>query len=196
MGRQGRTDDRASPRDDVEDARRKARLLDQLGQPQGAEGGDLGRLENDGVAHRECRGELPGSHRHGEVPRDDGGHHTDGLVHGVVEDPQATSRRHRDGAALELAGPAREVAEQLDGRADVDGPCDGDRLAVVRRLEQRQLVGVLLDEIGEPVEQASPAVLVVALAELGDPRRSASRQGCGVVVRAHVAPPRRLRGCR
>jgi hypothetical protein len=41
-----------------------------------------------------------------------------------------------------------------NGRADVDDLCELDRLAVVERLQLRQLVGVVPHQIGEAIDQA------------------------------------------
>ena len=56
--------------DDVEHARRQ-QVADQLHQQHDRGRGLLGRLEHDGVAGGERRGELPGGHQDREVPRDD-----------------------------------------------------------------------------------------------------------------------------
>src|SRR5262249_49996146 len=47
------------------------------------------------------------------------------------------------------------VAQEVDGQRDVGDPRDGDRLAVVERLELRELLRVLLDEVRELPEQAA-----------------------------------------
>jgi ParB family chromosome partitioning protein len=57
--------------DDVDDARRQVGLLADLGEEQRGQRRGLGRLEHDGVAAGQRRGDLPGEHEQREVPRDD-----------------------------------------------------------------------------------------------------------------------------
>src|SRR3546814_1982368 len=45
-------------------------LLADLGEEQRGQRRGLGRLEHDGVAGSQCRGDLPGQHQQREVPRD------------------------------------------------------------------------------------------------------------------------------
>ena len=47
---------------------------------------------------------------------------------------------------------AGEVAEMIDRIGDVDGARLADRLAVVEGLEQREVLGVLLDDVGDLVQ--------------------------------------------
>ena len=57
--------------DDVDDARRQVGLLADLGEEQRGQRRGLGRLEHDGVAAGQRRGDLPRQHQQREVPRDD-----------------------------------------------------------------------------------------------------------------------------
>ncbi len=52
-----------------------------------------------------------------------------------------------------LVGPAGVVAVAGDGERQIGGFRHRVRLAVVQRFELRQLVGMLFNEIGQPVEQ-------------------------------------------
>ena len=61
----------AVARDDVDDARGQLGLAKDVGEEQRRERCRLGRLEDDGVAARERRRDLPGEHEEREVPRDD-----------------------------------------------------------------------------------------------------------------------------
>src|SRR4028119_1003575 len=56
---------------------------------------------------------------------------------------------------MDLVGPAGVIAERLDGARDVDVARFEDRLAVVERLEQGELVDVGFDGIGPPREGAA-----------------------------------------
>src|SRR4028118_1748617 len=56
---------------------------------------------------------------------------------------------------MDLVGPAGVIAERLDGARDVDVARFEDRLAVVERLEQGELVDVGFDGIGQPPEEAA-----------------------------------------
>src|SRR5207245_7647690 len=97
----------------------------------------------------------------------------------------------------ELVRPAGVVAEGLGAGRDVDVAALGEGLAVVERLELRQLVAVLLDQVGDLEEQAlaltrvhaRPSAVVeraargarsaidVLLVALRDPREHLARGG-------------------
>ena len=47
---------------DVDYSRGQARFLANFGKEKGGQRSVLGRLEDDRVAHRDCRGDLPGEH--------------------------------------------------------------------------------------------------------------------------------------
>ena len=55
---------------------------------------------------------------------------------------------------FDLGRPARHVADEFGGRADVDHLGEHQHLADVQRFELRQFVEVLLDQIGEPQQHA------------------------------------------
>src|SRR5579872_1851365 len=57
--------------DDVDDAGGQADALDDLGEGDGSDGGELRRLEHDSVTGGQRRGDLPGEHEQREVPGDD-----------------------------------------------------------------------------------------------------------------------------
>ncbi len=54
---------------------------------------------------------------------------------------------------MQALGPAREMAKVSDGFSDIDQLGELQRLAVVKRLELRQFVAVLLDQVGQAVDQ-------------------------------------------
>lgn len=64
----GLTSDLAETRDDVDDTRREASLLDQAGGDQRGQGSLLGGLDNDSVTGRNGGTDLPRPHEQGEVP--------------------------------------------------------------------------------------------------------------------------------
>ncbi len=126
--------------DDVDDAGRQVGLLADLGEEQRGQRRGLGRLEHDGVAARERRGDLPGQHQQREVPRD----HLPGDAERLRVGPEA--------GVLELVGPAGVVEEVRRDDRDVDVARLLDRLAVVERLEDGELAAALLDDARDPVE--------------------------------------------
>ncbi len=138
--------------DDVDDARREAGLEGQLADAQGGQRRLLGGLHDDGVAAGQGRAPLPGEHQQREVPGDDLADDADRLAQRVGEEAAADG----DGAALDLVGPAGVVAERVDDALHVAARV-ADGLAAVERLERGQLLGVLLDEVGELEHQ--PAAL-------------------------------------
>ena len=83
----------------------------QLGQLHGGQGGQAGRLQHDGVAGRERRGEAPRGDRHREVPRDDQPDDAQRLLERHV-DPA----RHRDLAAEPDAPVPRRSSRARRGR--------------------------------------------------------------------------------
>ncbi len=113
-------------------------LLADLREQQRGQRGGLGRLEDDGVAARQRRGDLPRQHEQREVPRDD-----------LAGD---TERRRAVAGVLELVGPAGVVEEVRSDDRDVDVARLLDRLAVVDRLQDGELAPALLDDPGDPVE--------------------------------------------
>ena len=120
-------------------------LLADLGEQQRGQRRGLGRLEDDGVAGGQRRGDLPRQHQQREVPRDD--------LAGDAERPRVGA----EARVVELVGPARVVEEVRRGERDVDVAGLPDRLAVVQRLQDGELAGALLQDPGDP-EQVLAAV--------------------------------------
>ncbi len=143
MSRQGRARG-AVARDDVDDASGQPRLAADLGEGEGGERGELGRLQHDRVAGRERRGDLPGEHQEREVPGDDL--------------PADAHRRMVRELARDQFGPSGVVVEVAGHERDVDVARLADRLAVVEGLQHRQEALTLLDMAGEPVEVPGPDV--------------------------------------
>jgi len=135
----------------IDHSLRESGFDDQLSDPQRAERRLLGRLHYHRVSRGQCRGELPGLHQHGEVPGDDLSHHADRFQARVTEIVAVD----RNGLALNLIRPSGEITVAADGGGDVDGFGHAKRLSVVERLQARQLIGVLLDQVGQAIEQPS-----------------------------------------
>src|SRR5690348_12567574 len=77
-------------------------------------------------------------------------------AHGLAQRVREERRVHRRGLARELRGPAREVVEAARDHGHVDLPRLEDRLAVVERLQPRDLVRVRQDQVAEPPQQPLP----------------------------------------
>ena len=144
---------RAVARQDVHNARGEADFGHELGDPQGAERSDLRRLEHHGVAGCERRPHLPAAEHDREVPRHDLADDAERLGSDVVEEPGLD----RHDAALELVGHAAEVPEGRRGAHDVEVAGVADRVPGVAGLDEREVVGIGLDRVGE-LEQEPAAV--------------------------------------
>jgi hypothetical protein len=102
----------------------------------------------DGVARGKCRGELPHGHEDREVPGDDLAHHTQRLMEVV-----------RRGVFVQLGQVAflgtdrgGEVAEVVRREGNVRVQGFPDRLAVVPRLGHSKQLDVLIDPVGDLVQ--------------------------------------------
>ena len=60
-----------------------------------------------------------------------------------------------DRLSLNLVCPTCKIAIASNGLGDIDGLGHGKRLAVVECLEPGQFVGIVFDQVGETVKQAS-----------------------------------------
>src|SRR6185436_13868553 len=143
----------AVPGHDLEDALRED-LLRQLDEAQHRQRRLLGRLDDLDVAGGERRAHLPDDHEERVVP---------GRYPG--DDAERLAADHR-GVALDVLGGglALEVPRRAGEEAEVvrhhAGLVDGDppRLADVPRLESRELLGVLVDHVGEPEQELHPVL--------------------------------------
>ena len=147
--------------DDLEHAGRQE-LLRQLCEAERRQRRLLGRLQDLDVAGGERGTELPDRHHQRVVPGRDPGDDPERLApddRGVALDVLA------GGLALERAGSAGEEA-QVVGREGHLVARDRHRLADVLRLELRQLLGVVVDHVGELEQQLHP-VLRRLVAPLG-----------------------------
>lgn len=113
--------------------------------------GLLGGLEHAAAAGRQYRGQLPGGHQQGEVPRDDLADHADGLLE-VVADGVLVQL---GGGALLGADAAGEVAEVIHHQGQVGGQGLAHRLAVLPGLGDGEHFNVLFDAIGDAQQQVA-----------------------------------------
>ena len=115
-----------------------------------------GGFEHGAVARGEHGSELPCRHEEREVPGNDLADDADGLMQ--------HERHHVAGQHVGLAGvgeqAAGEVAEVVDRVRDVDGARLADGLAVVERLDKGEMLGVLLDDVGDLVQDDGALGLV------------------------------------
>ena len=106
--------------------------VDDLGQGEGVEGGDLAGFEDDGAPGAKGGGQLGHDLVERVVPRGDGGHHPDRFAH------------HQRVADLLLPGEVlddgRKAAGHGDGQADLDDPGQLAGHADLTRDQARQLV--------------------------------------------------------
>ena len=180
-------DGNAVPGHDLQHAGRQ-HLLCELDEAQHRQRRLLGGLDDLDVARRERRPHLPDRHEERVVPGAD-----------PRDDPEGLAADHRrvaldvlrGGLPLEVPRRAREEAQVVrhDARlVDRDPP----RLADVLRLEARQLLCVLVDQVGElqeqlhPVLRCLPAPLVPRRLRRGDRALDVLRRATGH-LRDHLA---------
>ena len=148
------------------------------------------RLDDHRVAARQRRRDLPRRQQQRKVPRHDRRDDADRLAQRVGE----VVALDRNRLAVDLVGPAGEVLEALGGRRHLDLARLEDRLAVVQRLEPRDLVGLLHQLLADLPDQPS-ALARRQLAPRSVERRARRRDG-GVDVgllrrrRPRRSPPR------
>ncbi len=141
--------------ENVHDARRKAGLDDEVAQPQRRQRRLFRRFQDARASGRQRGTELPRGHHERKIPRNDLRHDADGLAPRVGVDARVLepADRNVDRRAFDLRGPAGHVTEVVARAGHVDDAGHLLRLAVVDALELRELVGVCVDEIGEPPDQ-------------------------------------------
>jgi hypothetical protein len=146
----------AEASDNVDHAFGEAGFQRQLTQPNGGERRLLGGLEHDGAAGGQRGPELAAGHRQREVPRHDLAGHADGLAQHVAQ-PFAGGG-DLVGFALQLGRPAGLIAQLADRAADIHHAAELDRAAHVQRLDQRELVAIRFDQVGELVDEAGTLI--------------------------------------
>ena len=105
-------------------------------------------MDNDGAASGQCRSNFPSGHEEGEVPRNDLANHADGLAQydGEVFFVQLV------GTAFFAADHAGKIAEVVGGQWNVGGAGFADGFAVVERFLQGEEFGMLINHIGNFVQ--------------------------------------------
>ena len=144
----------------------------ELRDPQQAERRRRRGLDDDGVAGRERRAELPGRHLRRVVPGD---HRADDAARLAGDRGDRALGRRRD-LAVELVGRLGVPADAGGRLGHVQADRVGDRLAGVDRLDEAELARVRLDQVRPADEdplavarvQARPAAVVGRPAGGGD----------------------------
>ena len=145
-------DGAAGADDDLERAVGEAGLGQQLRQPQGREGSVGGRLEHHGVAAGQRRRHLVAHQVEREVERRDGGDHAARLADRPAEAALAAGVGvHLDEVAGRALGLLARPAERAGAALGLDARVL-ERLAALGRDDARDLLGVLLDEVGRALE--------------------------------------------
>jgi hypothetical protein len=128
--------------DAVAGAGRKARVEEQLAEREGGQRRFLRRLEDNGVAGRQCRRDAAGCDLQWIVPGDDDSAHPVRLEHRPVDEPVAKW----NAAPKELVGETRVELEVARGDAHVDA-CLADRLSGVLALESGERLEAVEQEL-------------------------------------------------
>ena len=158
------TDSRSLARDEVDHARRHARLRQDLHQDGGGAGRQFAGLDDAGAAGGQRERQLLRQYPDREIPWRDQAHHADGLAQ---HDAQHVLAQAVVGVAAEGARQAGRVLPQVDAAAHFAARL-GQRLARFQRFEQRHLVDARRDAIGHRQQdaralhafQAGPAAVV------------------------------------
>lgn len=145
--------DRTVAGDDVERTRGQSGLGADAAQQQGWQRGRLGRLQDDGAACGEGRGDLPAGQGEREVPWCDRADHTGGLARDHGEGVGDGVR----GLVGELVGQLPVPAECVDDGAQFYVLRVGDGLAHHQANRERQFLAPLFEDFGDP--QQDPAAV-------------------------------------
>src|SRR5579875_2228203 len=114
---------------DVDNSIRNPGFLNEFTQFQGGERRLFCWFENDGATRRQSWSQFPGRHQEREVPGND--------------------------IPFDLGCPARHIPEQIDGEGNIGDTGNRQGFAVIQRFELRELLAVLLNEIGQPGNAAT-----------------------------------------
>ena len=143
MQTDGFAGDRATAGDDIEDALRQASFGAKLCKPEQRQRRAFGRLENNGIAHRKRRRDLPGADHHGEIPGHDGGDHPDRLAMDEREDIVGGRRDFAvhlvDRLGIVAEGPGRAGRFRLQGHRDFG--------AIVANAKNRKFKRMFVDKV-------------------------------------------------
>ncbi|GIW20098.1 MAG: hypothetical protein KatS3mg065_0394 [Chloroflexota bacterium] len=148
-----RPDRVAAAGDDVEDAVGQAGLPGELGEAEGGEGRRRGGLEDDRVAGRQGRTDLPDRHPEGIVP---GRHLADDADRLAADEARVAAGVLGRPLALEDPGRPGEEAEVVDGEGEVRFAAELVGRPGLEGLDPGQLVGLGLDAVGEAPQDGRP----------------------------------------
>ncbi|MDT4843186.1 hypothetical protein FQZ97_771090 [compost metagenome] len=154
VGRQRRAHRQAGAAHQVEHAGRQAAVVDDARQLQLRQRRHLGGLEHHGATGGQGRGEFPGGSHHGEVPRHDQPHHTDGLAAQTCGEVLAGQLHRTVLLGVQTFGEAGVVLEGADHVVHIDGRLE-QRLAVVQRLQLDQGFATLAHTFGDTAQQCA-----------------------------------------
>jgi len=126
-------------------------LLADAGEPQHAERGVLGGLQHQRVAGAQRGRDLERAEHDRRIPRDDGANNADRLAPRVAQHVLA----QRDGLALQLAGEAAEVADDVGGTSGLGPGLGADGVAGLLGDDAGELLHAGLDGIGDLLQQAA-----------------------------------------
>jgi hypothetical protein len=168
------SDPLALAEDQVHDPTRGTGLLEQSGQMDRRQRGQMRGLHHCSAARRECGGDLPGQLQQRVVPRPDQPAHPDGLVHDATQG-RGDARLHE--APRLLVRQVGVIPEDTDHVRDIEAAL-AQSLAGVQGLLARELLQVPFEEIGDAIQQrrplagraARPVGLVEGAARGGDRR--------------------------
>ncbi len=124
---------------------------DDLGKLQRRQRSLLGRFDDDRVAARQSRGEFPGGHHEGIVPRRDRAHHADGIA--ADHRGMASHVLARHGSMHVAYGTGKE-AKAIGNRRHLVLQNADPWLAAIQRFENGEPLRLPIDGIGELQEQA------------------------------------------
>ena len=136
-------------RDEIEDARGQADVVEEFRKPQRGEGRVFGGLHDDGISRCQRRCHLPRHHQQREIPRDDLPDHAMRVVAGEL--------------ALQQLRPPRMVVEMPRDERNVDVACFAYGFSVVERFKHCEMSGMLLNAAGDRVQPARTHVAVERL---------------------------------
>ena len=161
-------DHRPETGDQVEDALRQSRLVDDLGQDEGVDRGDFARLQDDRASRGQGRCDLERDLVQGEVPRSDGADDTDWLFDDErVADLVLPDIRRR---------PGRVVGELSGGQSDLEHLGEVARHPDFVADHVGDLAGAGLEPLGDLLEERA--------AVLGRRRRPARESAMGRLDRS------------
>jgi hypothetical protein len=144
-------DRRTGPSHHIDHARRNTHFLRDVRQRQCGKRRLTRGLDDDRVATRQRRSNLPGRQEQRKIPRHNRGHHADRFAKRVGEEVAL----YRDGLAVNLVGPACVVLKALGSSRDLDLAGLENGFAVMQRLESRELVGAGHQVLAEFPKQPS-----------------------------------------